>query len=180
MIRILKHLFFVAGMAFIAVAFTNAYFVDQASVSNNSFITSSGSKNDIVINEILPDPDGDDNAAMPYGEWVELYNKGDWTIDVSGWQVRDADGHSMTINSDHVISSTVLSPRHWLVVYKNNMTSFSINNDDETILLFDDLNNQIDVYSYHDSILNRSYARRHDGIDDWVEDQTPTPGSSNG
>ena len=39
----------------------------------------------IVINELLPDPDGDDET----GEFIELKNTGSETVDVSGWKLTD-------------------------------------------------------------------------------------------
>jgi hypothetical protein len=37
----------------------------------------------LVINELLPDPDGADSGA----EWIEIYNAGNATIDASGWRL---------------------------------------------------------------------------------------------
>jgi hypothetical protein len=44
----------------------------------------------VVINEFIPDPEGDDDAPMPDGEWVELYNKGGTDINVSGCVLYDS------------------------------------------------------------------------------------------
>ena len=39
---------------------------------------------DIVINEIMYNPSNDDNDG---GEYLELYNKGTTSVDLSGWTI---------------------------------------------------------------------------------------------
>ncbi|MBI2098284.1 MAG: lamin tail domain-containing protein [Candidatus Wildermuthbacteria bacterium] len=43
----------------------------------------------VLINEFLPNPTGADNAAMPDGEFVELYNGSGSPVDVNGWVLYD-------------------------------------------------------------------------------------------
>lgn len=53
---------------------------------------------DIRINEFMPDPAGADDAPMPNGEWVELYNVGEEAVNVSGWVLYDSyDNHELYI-----------------------------------------------------------------------------------
>jgi len=42
----------------------------------------------IVINEILPSPEGPDEE----NEWIEIYNQNDFEADLSGWKIKDAEG----------------------------------------------------------------------------------------
>jgi len=182
MIRILKHLFFVAGMAFIAVAFTNAYFVDQAAINNNSFTTSTGSASSIRLNEIyanpINDPPGSSNESN--GEWVELYNNGDWAWDVNGWKLVDKENHTLVINSSKTNGPTIVPAHGWLVVNRNGDPDFSLNNGDEIIYLYSDTMASIDNFHYTNTTETKSWSRRPDGTGGWVGNQIPTPGATNG
>jgi hypothetical protein len=60
---------------------------------------------DIIINEILPNPEGSDTKD----EWVELKNKGDSLVDLEGWKVSDASSKIYPIESDD-FSSTRIKP----------------------------------------------------------------------
>ena len=39
----------------------------------------------VCINEVMPNPNGYDDAAWPNGEWLELYNGGTASVDVRNW-----------------------------------------------------------------------------------------------
>ncbi|MBU4375535.1 lamin tail domain-containing protein [Patescibacteria group bacterium] len=171
----------------------------------------------IVLNEFLPNPDGwaygfdfgSDSSSMPRGEWVEIYNNSDAAFDVLGWYIKDADSNILEIkaaNSDNNgntgdAGETIVPAKGYLVVYDN--SNFSLNNDGDTVKLFDNADTLIDSYAYttvsdycdieptpgdenaEDTFgscagvpPNKSYARIPDGIGDWV-DPIPTPGTVN-
>jgi len=168
----------------------------------------------IVLNEFLPNPNGlvpnygfnfgEDDSLMPQGEWIELYNNGDVSYDLNSWYVWDASGDDLNkvliTSSNTYPASTIISAKSWLVVYMNKMV---LDNTGDTVKLFDNYDNLIDIYTYtiennacdleptlgqeNDSTEigicntvppNKSYARIPDGIGDWV-DPVPTPGWSN-
>lgn len=144
-------------------------------------------KAEIVINEFIPNPLGADDAAMPAGEWVELYNTTAADIDVDGWVLYDShDDHALPIsasNSDNNLNltdsgETVVPAGGRLVVYRDGDSDFSLNNDADTVRLFDDYigsgGSLIDSYSYTGSSENKTYARVPDGSDNWI-DPIPTP-----
>lgn len=171
----------------------------------------------IVLNEFLPNPDpsanglnfGQDNEQKPKGEWVELYNNSNDDFNVAGWYLTDADGHRIDIEPCRTnTGNTIIPAKGFLVVYKNGgegcgSHNFSLNNDGDTVKLFNNEGILIDSYSYdaHDYCQleptpgeenstitgsgnceetppNKSYARIPDGIGDWV-DPIPTPGKPN-
>ncbi|MBM4780590.1 MAG: lamin tail domain-containing protein [Archangiaceae bacterium] len=63
---------------------------------------------DIFISEIMHRP----NPAVPQGQWLELANFSNATIDVTGWQVSSSDGGVLTTLS----GGTSIAPRGYLVV----------------------------------------------------------------
>lgn len=133
----------------------------------------------VVINEVLPNPPGDDAT----GEWVELYNLGVDTVDVAGYKLEDASGHTLVIDENYVDATTVIAGQQWLAV-KRNSSSFSLNNSDiETISLYSTATESaqpVDSFSYTGSSEGKSWGRIPDGSDDVFEEKLePTPGSAN-
>lgn len=135
---------------------------------------------DIVINEFLPNPIGDDAAPMPHGEWIELYNRSDSvTYDLTGWYLTNRDpSHRLDIPT-----GTTIAPYGFAVVYRNGNSDFDLNNDADEIRLYNSEGNLIDQHIYDsnlgDVILeNKSFARFPDGSDTWF-DPIPTPGKPN-
>lgn len=133
----------------------------------------------IVLNEFLPNPTGSDSANMPNGEWIELYNNGDAPRDLSGWYTRDAtdgEGNRVFVTALNTLSATTTIAAHgWLVVYMNKAI---LNNDGDTVRLFDSSGSLIDSHSYGTAPENKSFARIPDGVGEWV-DPVPTPGEPN-
>ena len=118
-------------------------------------------KSPIVLNEFIPDPSGDDNAKMPGGEWVELYNNGSLPVDVDGWYLYDSDNNNeleITANNSDNNNNTsdsgeTIVPEHgWLVVYRNGDGDFIINNTgSDSIRLYNGpivTGNLIDLVNY--------------------------------
>ena len=56
---------------------------------------------EIVINEIMYDPPGDDNNS----EWVELYNAGSGPVDLTGWSLADNDGNIFSLDGAGTLSA---------------------------------------------------------------------------
>lgn len=78
----------------------------------------------IKISEILPNPAGDDN-----GEFIELYNKSNSDIDLTGWKIGDAD------ENDFVFKDKVIKSFQFLVVSREE-TKIALNNDEDEVNLF--------------------------------------------
>ncbi len=138
----------------------------------------------VVLNEVLANPDGYDNAPMPGGEWIELYNNDDLDINVNGWVVYDEDGNELYITSENTnTGDTIVSANGWLAVYRNGDSDFDLNNDGDSIRFYDGYpavsSNLIDEYTYTiPKPEGYSYARIPDGTGNWV-DPIPTPGGPN-
>lgn len=140
----------------------------------------------IVMNEFVPNPIGDDDASMPDGEWIELYNILDEDIDVANWYFTNSDEDTIAITADRTESGeTVVPGKGTLVVYLE--TSF-LDNDEDTLSLYaphalevaeDDVRE--DTVSYEgvaDLPEGKSFARFPDGEGIWLDPEA-TPGESN-
>jgi hypothetical protein len=101
----------------------------------------------IRINEFFPDPRGDDDAPMPDGEFIELYNKGE-DIELAGLYLEDYAGHRLYITDTTTIDGTFLEEKSYLAVYMNKFSGFLNNEGFEEIRLYDTFENLIDKISY--------------------------------
>jgi hypothetical protein len=161
----------------------------------------------VVINELVPDPDGADEGY----EWVELHNPGSSAVSVAGWALSFG---TSDFDSKQVVfpGGTELAAGAYFVVggeaveAADLVAAFSIGNGTETdgARLFDcegstvdtvlygdapNLDNMPDdagdvVDPYADPGSNDAVARAEDGVDtdsaaDWKIVGLPTPGESN-
>ncbi|GEM_PF-4189397 len=128
----------------------------------------------VVLNEILPNPEGPDSQDGLAGEWVELYNNGDAPVDVAGWYIEDASpsGNRRTISasasSTHT-GGTIIgaqgSGSEWLVVFMN---ASVLNTDGDTVSLFDDEDSPKDSHAFGVSVTDTNDS-----------DEDSTPGEEN-
>ncbi|MBS3151327.1 lamin tail domain-containing protein [Candidatus Woesearchaeota archaeon] len=131
----------------------------------------------ISISEFLPDPEGDDDAAMPNGEWIELYNSGDVDLDLLGFGFKDnvGDDYDVMIVDSTTESGTVIKSRDYLVVYMNGVSGFLNNDGYEKIKLYDINSDSIDEVTYEGSDEGVSWSLSEDK---WQK-TTPTLSSNN-
>ncbi|MCD6477739.1 MAG: lamin tail domain-containing protein [Candidatus Aenigmarchaeota archaeon] len=118
----------------------------------------------IAINEILPNPVGNDTT-----EFIELYNYGSSDVDVTGWSIGDG-------STSYTLSGALVS-KNFLVLWRNE-TGIALNNNGDDIKLYDGNNNLVDEFSYSSSTEGKSWARVPDGTGSF-EERNPTPGSAN-
>ncbi len=151
-------------------------FSDTATIASNSITTKSSFSSfstNVVLNEFMPNPWGDDDAPMLGGEWVELFNNGEIDEDVDGWYLYDEhDTHDLLITNSNTLSgSTTVPAGSTLVVYRNGDSNFTLNNDGDTLRLFSgpiDSGTLVDSFTYSDSVGDdETYSRVPDGTGDW-------------
>lgn len=137
----------------------------------------------ILINEVMANPAGDDNAVKPDGEWIELYNTTDCEIDLSDWYLKEASGRNLPIviaNTGN--GATKIASKGLIAVYRNGI-NFPLNNDVDTVTLYwpqsEDSDGVMDNFSYSSTTENKTWSRIPDG-GGWVADKSPTAGNSNG
>lgn len=148
-----------------------------------------GALPNVVLNEILPNPEGSDTGSNSNdeldGEYVELYNNENFPVDLSGWTLFDADdSHELEITEDNTdLESTTIPANGFLTVYRNGDSDFSLNNDGDTVRLFTgypaSVHQLVDSFTYDsEKDEGHSYQRNPDGVGSWI-DPVPTPGEKN-
>ena len=112
----------------------------------------------VVINEFLSNPFGDDNSPMPGGEFIEVYNNGENDTDLGGVYFMDLAGHKLYITDTRTLSGTLVESEEYLAIYMNGFSGFLNNEGFEKIRLYDYFGNLIDEVSYGSSEEGLSWA----------------------
>jgi len=137
----------------------------EETVSDTPIITY---PNGILINELLPSPEGSDED----NEWIEIYNKNQEKIDLSGWKVKDSYGATTVFI---IPQKTEIEPLGFLL-FSRNTTKIILNNDNDEISLIRPDLIVADKISYEKAAIGQSYNRINS---DWVWSKNPTPGKTN-
>lgn len=95
--------------------------VTPVSPESGPFIT-------VFINEVLPNPKEKDDA----GEFIELYNPGSTSIDLSGWEIHDA-----SATGKYIFPSGKSIPALGYLIVTDQDFTLSLNNSNETLTLWD-------------------------------------------
>ncbi len=127
---------------------------------------------DIIVNEALPNPKGDDSQ----GEFIELKNIGVADIDLTGWKIGDASSKKYTIKASD-FSSVILKPKEFFVLYRKT-TGIALNNSGtESAKIFSPDGALVHSIEYSGAAAeDQSYAKQ-DANYFWTT--TPTPGKEN-
>ena len=99
----------------------------------------------IVITEVMANPA---SVSDSYGEWFEIFNTTDSTIDMHGWSIKDLDGDEHQLLSDE--TTIPILPGEYFILAKNGDESqnggvnvdyvyngFSLSNSDDEVILLD-------------------------------------------
>lgn len=145
---------------------------------------------EVVLNEIYANPNSVDSAP-DNREWIELYNNSGTSVDVLGWKISEMSGTSETFYTIVSTCSGSLSGKiapyggASTVINSNNQlllqfcpTSQVLNNDGDTVRLYDNSNTFLDGHAYPNTIVGKSHQRIPNGVGLWV-DPEPTPGEPN-
>lgn len=123
----------------------------------------------VIINELLPNSRGDDSE----NEFIELKNLNDFEIDLEGWKLEDASGIKFIISSKS-LSSTIISPKGFLVL-KRKLTNIPLNNfGSESLRLYQPNENLVDFIKYNcEAQEDFAYTRDKEGNWEWTIQPTP-------
>jgi len=122
----------------------------------------------VVINEILPSPEGPDSEE----EWIEIFNQNNFEADLSKWQITDTAGGTFTYT---LPAGTKISAQGFLVLPRPE-SKITLNNDEDELLLIQPNGNVLDKVNYQKAPLGQSYNKTENG---WVWSSILTPGSVN-
>ena len=114
----------------------------------------------VIISEVYPNPEGVDK-----GEFIELYNSGSSTVDLSGWKIKN---NSKTFE---ILAGTIIDPGTFLVFYQN-ATKLVLNNTMGKIALLDRDANTVDLLKYEKAPSGESYSF-YDGVWFWTYEVNP-------
>ncbi len=122
------------------------------------------------ISEFLPNPIGADSQTGMDGEWVELVNTGNESVDLSGWELRSGVGFSLP--------PAVIAPGEY-VVYPLGDESISLTNSQGNLKLNDPQGISVHTVVWDHSAYGMSMVQGLSASQMWVVGAWPTPGEAN-
>ena len=108
---------------------------------------------DVAFNEILPDAIGNDTDDWPGGEWIELINTGNQSVDLANWHFTSGSRNfNINVHQLPMKDNTVVMPGEIVLVAINGTQSFYLRNAaGDTIELRDSSNQIISTITYTSS-----------------------------
>ncbi len=125
----------------------------------------------ILINEILADPKERDAE----NEFIELYNPGLEPVDLSGWSLDD---EKLEDNKSYTFDAVIIEPESYLLIMRPE-SKITLNNDKDSVYLFDKEGLEVDQYHYTKLKSGRSWGRNHGNDHTWTFYTVPSPGLEN-
>ena len=131
---------------------------------------------DVVINEFMASNDETvaDNAGE-YDDWIELYNKGNTTVDLSNFFLSDKEDN---ITKWDFPDNTFLEPNDYLIIWADEdgdqetpddlHCNFKLSAGGEAVVLVNGNEEIIDKVVFQDQETDLSMARRPNGVGDFV------------
>lgn len=130
--------------------------------SNSSLVNSAELDNraEIIINELVPDPQGDDSQ-----EFVEIKNKEARAVNLTGWFLQDEGKKKYTINQAGISANG-------FYVIKRVQSGIALNNNVETLYLYAPNGDLKDKIDYQGAKEGQSWSRFSNGWQ-WTASITP-------
>lgn len=122
----------------------------------------------IRINELLPNPSGDDKS----NEFIELYNFNTEQIDLENWQLKDKSGETYTF------PKKIIGIKEYLAIYSVD-TKISLNNSGEEDVSLINPNGEVIAYINYTGTNQENYSYSFKDDDVWQWTSQPTPGAEN-
>lgn len=123
----------------------------------------------IIITEIYPVPDKSEY------EWVELFNRSDQTVDLSKWQIDDAEGGS----KPKVLPVLKLKANTYTVINLKTL-KINLNNSSDSVRLFNPNEELADQIDYEEATKKSAYQLQVvDGENQWRWNTVTSPGIAN-
>lgn len=119
----------------------------------------------LTLNEFMPKPTGSDS-------WIEIFNSGTISVEVSGWQLQVVGTQSFTFPAN-----TVIAPRGLLTFFKT-QSQLDLPSAGELRLL-NPSSAMVDALQYNLPKSDTSAGRSVDGAGTWVTNCVPSPSTTN-
>ncbi len=122
----------------------------------------------IVINELMASNESSStDEAGEAEDWIELYNKGNSSIDLSGFYLTD---NPQNLMKYQIPANTILNPDNYLIIWADEdeeqgafHTNFKLSKSGETVLLLDSEETILDQVTYPALETDLTYARKPNG-----------------
>ena len=134
-----------------------------------TYRTSSAQEATIIVNEFLPNPEGKDSE----GEWIELFNSSNESVNLSGWFLDDIEGGSKAYE---IPLGTLIAPNSYLI-FNIQDTKINLNNTGDSVRLLDSQKMVADYVEYASEAKDDVAYALFENIWQWTD--IPTPGASN-
>lgn len=131
----------------------------------------SGFSQNIVINEFCAKNSNilTDDDFVQFGDWIELYNNGVNSLDISGYFLTD---DTTKKSKWQFPSNSIINANEYLIVWaddadtliENYHTNFKLSSNNECVALYDVDINLIDLIAYPDQHKDISYGRAQSGL----------------
>ena len=105
----------------------------------------------ILINEIMPSPEGSDETE----EWIEIYNSNNFNVDLDSWRIKDTNG-TPTI---YTFPQNSIITAFGFILLKRPESKITLNNDSDGLNLFNPDGDVVDSVEFGKAIKNYSYVR---------------------
>lgn len=122
----------------------------------------------IVLNEILPSPEGPDAQE----EWIEIFNQNGFKVDLSGWKIKDSVGSVKT----YTFPTGAAITSYGYLVLTRPATKITLNNSGDTLYLVQPNEETLDSVAFGKAPRAQSYNRT---TSEWMWSTTLTPGLVN-
>ncbi|MFH1427700.1 MAG: lamin tail domain-containing protein [Patescibacteria group bacterium] len=141
--------------------------------------------NEIIITEIFPNPEGSDTDE----EFIELFNKGEREVDLTGWKLGDESKSKYTIKNNENSESNnnlIIKAKDYFVIYRSE-TKIALNNTSDSVKLYQPLKDEplvsvkyekaIEGWSYCDTQIDTNKTQI--ATNNWEWSEIVTPGEEN-
>jgi len=136
--------------------------------AKNQVLGSISFVSNIIINEILPNPKGDDSE----NEFIELKNLNNFDVDLENWYLQDLSNTKFVLSSKKI--STKIPKNGFLVIYRKDSNIALNNTDKDCLKLFQPDGTLVDSVCYSGKVLEDvSFAKTQKGDFEWTEKLTP-------
>lgn len=114
-------------------------------------------------------------------DWVEVFNAGTGSVDMSGWKIYDAGGQSGSKPKKEFPAGSVLAPGEWIIIVVDDAdaSGFGLSSNGEKIWLENSSSTLVDSVEFPALDENTSFGRYPDGTDNWQVLNVVTKGAAN-